>query len=300
MKNIDITIEDLMKNGMLLQDIPEEQRTPEKCLAAVHQNGFSVKYVPVGKRTPEICLAAVRQSGWALEYLPSSINPSEIFLAAVQQDWRALEYVPIDMRTYELCLEAVSQDGCALEHVPADMRTQEFYVAAARMMSMQHYNTHNKIMKINIKKIVKEAVIPSYAKEGDAGLDLVATTRLYDEDNNCISYGTGIAIEIPKGFVGLIFPRSSIFKKSLILSNSVGVIDSGYRGELIVKYKEKECITGKFKSNNGQNSRYYPLHYNVGDKIAQLIIIPYPTIEFIEKEELSTSERDGSGFGSTD
>ena len=86
-------------------------------------------------------------------------------------------------------------------------------------------------MIVNIKKIHPEAVIPSYAKAGDAGMDLIATS-IISETPSQITYGLGISLEIPKGFVGLVFPRSSIRKTGLQLSNSVGVIDSGYRGEL--------------------------------------------------------------------
>jgi dUTP pyrophosphatase len=89
-------------------------------------------------------------------------------------------------------------------------------------------------MKVNIKKLDEKAVIPKYAKNGDAGLDLVAISR--KETDNYIEYGTGLAIEIPDGFVGLLFPRSSISKMGLSLANSVGVVDSGYRGGI------KECV----------------------------------------------------------
>lgn len=80
-------------------------------------------------------------------------------------------------------------------------------------------------MKLKIKKLHPNAVIPQYAKLGDAGLDLVATSLTLDEDNNLV-YGTGLAFEIPTGYVGLLFPRSSNSKKDLILANHVGVIDS--------------------------------------------------------------------------
>ena len=80
-------------------------------------------------------------------------------------------------------------------------------------------------------------------------------------------------MEIPEGFVGLVFPRSSIRKYDLTLSNSVGVIDSGYRGEL----------QATFKKTNGLDS----LAYKVGDRIAQIMIIPYPPIQFVEVDELS-------------
>lgn len=80
-------------------------------------------------------------------------------------------------------------------------------------------------MEIKIKKLCDSAVIPSYAKSGDAGMDLVAISKIFDKYGN-VEYGTGLAMEIPKGYVGLLFPRSSIFKQDLSLANAVGVIDS--------------------------------------------------------------------------
>jgi dUTP pyrophosphatase len=139
-------------------------------------------------------------------------------------------------------------------------------------------------MKVRIKKLNENAVIPSYAKDGDAGMDLVAT-RIISNTTFDVSYGTDLAMEIPNGFVGLVFPRSSIRKYELALSNSVGVIDSGYRGEL----------QATFKKTNGLDS----LAYKVGDRIAQIMIIPHPPIEFEEADELSDTERGDGGFGST-
>jgi dUTP pyrophosphatase len=139
-------------------------------------------------------------------------------------------------------------------------------------------------MQVKIKKLNQYAVIPKYAKDGDAGLDLVATSKLSNTSFQ-VSYGTGLAMEIPKGFVGLVFPRSSIRNTELQLSNSVGVIDSGYRGEL----------QATFNKTRGFGS----IAYDIGDKIAQIIIIPYPPIEFEEVEELNNTERGEGGFGST-
>ena len=142
-------------------------------------------------------------------------------------------------------------------------------------------------MRVNIKKIHPNAVIPSYAKSGDAGMDLVATT-IISETLGSITYGLGIALEIPEGFVGLVFPRSSIRKTNLQLSNSVGVIDSGYRGELQATFNKIQGIDNVEREN-----------YKVGDRVCQIIIIPYPPIEFNEVSELSNTERGEGGFGST-
>lgn len=140
-------------------------------------------------------------------------------------------------------------------------------------------------MHVNIKKLHKDAVIPKYAKDGDAGLDLTAISSKTDEYGNVV-YGTGLAIEIPKGYVGLIFPRSSISKTVLSLCNSVGVIDSGYRGEIMLKYRVA----------SRQENRFV---YSIGERIGQLIIMPYPKVELVEVDELSDTERGENGFGST-
>jgi dUTP pyrophosphatase len=142
-------------------------------------------------------------------------------------------------------------------------------------------------MKVKIKKIHPDAVIPSYAKNGDAGMDLVATS-IIGETLGSITYGLGIALEIPEGFVGLVFPRSSIRKTNLQLSNSVGVIDSGYRGELQATFNKIQGVDNVDREN-----------YKVGDRVCQIMIIPHPTIEFNEVEELSNTERGEGGFGST-
>jgi dUTP pyrophosphatase len=140
------------------------------------------------------------------------------------------------------------------------------------------------IVNVNIKKLHPNAVIPSYSKDGDAGMDLTIT-RIIENTTFSVSYGFGIAIEIPKNYVGLIFPRSSVRNQDLILSNCVGVIDSGYRGE----------IQATFKKTNGLDG----MKYNIGDRGAQIIIIPYPQVKFNEVQELSDTERGSGGFGST-
>lgn len=146
-------------------------------------------------------------------------------------------------------------------------------------------------MEVKIKRLIDTAVIPSYAHDTDAGLDLVATSYEYKENIDCYVYGTGLAVEIPEGYVGLIFPRSSNRKTDVYMCNHVGVIDAGYRGEIMVSFKNrdyaKEAIPQLFKP------------YEVGNKIAQLIIIPYPKIEFKVVDELSTTERGENGHGST-
>lgn len=136
---------------------------------------------------------------------------------------------------------------------------------------------------INIKKTNELAIIPKYAHSTDAGMDLVAVSM--NETDKYIEYDTGIALEIPKGYVGLVFPRSSVSKLDLVQANSVGVIDSSYRNSIKVRFK---------KLKDDGVCRYVP-----GERIAQLIILPYPMIGFNEVEKLSDSDRGLGGFGST-
>jgi dUTP pyrophosphatase len=142
-------------------------------------------------------------------------------------------------------------------------------------------------MKVKIKKLNPSAVIPTYAKDGDAGMDMIAT-KVINENLGSITYGTDIAMEIPKGFVGLIFPRSSIRKTNLQLSNSVGVVDSGYRGEIQATFNKIQGIDDVERDS-----------YKIGDRICQIMIIPHPDIQFAEVEELNNTERGEGGFGST-
>ncbi|MCI5072154.1 dUTP diphosphatase [bacterium] len=136
-------------------------------------------------------------------------------------------------------------------------------------------------MNVKIKKLTNEAVIPAYAKEGDAGMDLTCVS--VDQTEMFVEYGTGLALEIPTGYCGLLFPRSSVSKTGQSLCNSIGLVDSGYRGELRLRYY----------------ARNTDITYKLGDKVGQLLIMPYPSIQFEEVSELSSSERAQGGFGST-
>jgi dUTP pyrophosphatase len=174
-------------------------------------------------------------------------------------------------------------------------------------------------MKLKIKKLTESAIIPSYAKEGDACFDLTATS--INLTDSYIEYGTGIAIEVPEGYVGLIFPRSSVTNKDLMLKNSVGVIDSGYRGEVKFRFNvvrqsirneaTEEEYTRYFSENGITDSnemeyvrskglvRYSSNLYEVGERIGQMMIIPIPTVEFEEVDELTETQRGEGGYGSS-
>jgi len=141
-------------------------------------------------------------------------------------------------------------------------------------------------MKVKIKRLNKLSTIPCYASEGDAGMDLTCTGIDYTQ--NYISYKTGLAFEIPEGYFGMLVPRSSICNKDLILSNSCGILDSKYRGE----------VEFRFKRYNLPSTNYINNTYEIGDRIGQIIILPYPKIEFEEVDNLEETTR-GNGFGSS-
>lgn len=184
-------------------------------------------------------------------------------------------------------------------------------------------------MKVKFKRLNHDAQIPTKAHTADAGFDLYATSRVFDS-HGTVTYGTGIAMEIPDGYVGLVFPRSSVSKYDLNLSNSVGVIDSCYRGEITLKFRPtlmfaQKGYYGKDENDyegiddtelanqevtfNGRNENYpdipygnapfAPRCYEIGERIGQIIIIPYPEIEFELADELSETDRGNGGYGST-
>ena len=157
------------------------------------------------------------------------------------------------------------------------------------ILSTPEYNTQSKIpgVSVKIKKLMSTAVIPTYSKMGDAGMDLTITS-IISETTTDVTYGFGISLEIPIGYVGLVFPRSSVRNYDLSLTNSVGVIDSGYRGEIQATFKKTNWLKGESSKR-----------YDIGERGAQIIIMPFPNVEFIEFKDLSSSERGDGGFGST-
>ena len=138
---------------------------------------------------------------------------------------------------------------------------------------------------MKVKRLYEEALLPTKATEGSAAFDLYAYTEAPLEPCETFKYKTGIALEIPEGSVGLIFPRSGLSTKfGIRLSNCVGVIDSDYRGEIIVAL---------------HNDSYESYMIYRGDRIAQLMIVDIPKIEIEEVAELSDTKRGIGGFGSS-
>lgn len=160
---------------------------------------------------------------------------------------------------------------------PEAVTKQEVYT------DLEHKNIDvGPFIPVGIKKLNDKAVIPTYAKPGDAGMDLTATSKT--DDGDIITYGTSLAFEIPEGYVGLLFNRSSVYKQDLNLTNAVGVLDSGFRGEVMFKFRK---------------TRQMGKEYNIGDRVGQVIVLPYPQVRLIEKTELSETERGTGGHGST-
>lgn len=138
-------------------------------------------------------------------------------------------------------------------------------------------------MNVNFVKSHPKAVVPSYAKDGDAGLDLTAVSK-EDLGNGLFKYNFGLKFEIPKGYAGFIYPRSSVYKKGMMLSNCVGVIDSGYRGEVSAIFS---------------NDRASDTVYEVGERVAQMVIQKTEYINLIPVRNLQDSDRGNGGYGST-
>jgi dUTP pyrophosphatase len=173
-------------------------------------------------------------------------------------------------------------------------------------------------MKIQWKKLHENAKLPYHAKEGDAGVDLVSVSVMIGNKSE-IEYRTGLAVQIPKGYVGLLFMRSSVFNKDIDLTNAVGVLDSGYRGEIMFKYTpnfdywDYALKRKDFQTSLELGEILYHEHaedelrgivlgadtYAVGERIGQLVIVPYVEIESEFVEELEESERGTGGYGST-
>ena len=135
---------------------------------------------------------------------------------------------------------------------------------------------------IKVKKLNKDAVVPKQMTDGAAGYDLTAITMKTSPILNYVEYGTGLAFQIPKGHVGLLFQRSSVSNMDMSLSNAVGVLDSDFTGEVTFRYRQ-----------SGPNI------YKVGDRIGQLVVVPLSNMEMIEVDELDKTQRGEGGYGST-
>ena len=142
-------------------------------------------------------------------------------------------------------------------------------------------------MKVKIKKLNEKAIIPAYGSEFAAGADLYACIdgEITVNPQETAVIPTGVALELPAGYAGLIYARSGLAtKKGLAPANKVGVVDCDYRGEVKVSL---------------HNHSLQPQTVSAGERIAQLVITPYITAEFVLSDELSQTARGAGGFGST-
>lgn len=173
-------------------------------------------------------------------------------------------------------------------------------------------------MNITFKRLLPTAVAPFQKHKGDAGYDLTVAAVSVDEETGIITYDSGLAMEIPEGYVGLVFPRSSIYKTDLSLINCVGVIDSTYRGSITGKFDSRieywDLVKNPNVPNNIENGEFpvYQMEedieraiymkldiYKVGDRFCQIVVVPIATVNFTEVFDLKESSRGESGYGST-
>ena len=137
-------------------------------------------------------------------------------------------------------------------------------------------------MIIPTKKLTPEAKLPEQQHSDDAGFDLYATSKTLDREHRATIFGTGLAFDIPQGYAMFIYPRSSCFKYRALQANCVAVIDSGYHGEVHIVFKGLNC------------------EYQVGERIAQAVVMPIPQVEYFEvTNDFAETERGNGGFGST-
>lgn len=182
-------------------------------------------------------------------------------------------------------------------------------------------------LEIKFKKLDERAVIPSYAHDGDVGMDLTAISVEYDTDNDMYIYHTGLAFESDYHYGIFLFPRSSNRKTEAYLCNHVGIADSAiYRGEIMLCFKNRTSLRqlalearvvafsnaiedgvrteeanrrGMAAWGNAFNNPMMFAPYKVGDRVAQMVVLPYPDVKLIEVENLSETDRGSGGFGST-
>jgi dUTP pyrophosphatase len=141
-------------------------------------------------------------------------------------------------------------------------------------------------MTLKVRRLDPRALLPTRAYPGDAGLDLYALEDWALEPGERASVRTGIAVEIPEGEAGLVLPRSGLAARhGIALVNAPGLIDSGYRGEIVV-----------LLLNTDRSARF---ELAAGDRIAQLVLVRVQTPAVVEVEELATSERGAGGYGSS-
>lgn len=141
-------------------------------------------------------------------------------------------------------------------------------------------------MRMRVRRLDPGLPLPSYARPGDAGLDLLAAEAVVLKPGERAAVPTGLAVEIPQGYAGFVHARSGrALREGLALVNAPGLIDSGYRGEIKVILVNLDPDA--------------PVHVERGDKVAQLVVQPVVRAELLEADDLEASERGAGSFGST-
>ena len=164
--------------------------------------------------------------------------------------------------------------------------------------------TYLKEVTVKFKKRDEKAVIPTYAHDGDVGMDMTAISVEYDAEHDLYIYHTGLSCETDKGYGVFLFPRRSNCKTDAYLTNHVGIVDSAiYRGEIQFRYKNRKPYRKSFREwlsgevDGKRVFKYAP--YNVGDRVGQMVVLRYPHVTIEEVDELSATDRGSGGFGST-
>ena len=206
------------------------------------------------------------------------------------------------MSTYIIRLKDGSWQRYESRHKNRDAVVKEILTRcpdADYIEAMQQVATPNVTVKFN--KLRPDAVKPIKAHPTDAGYDLTATSRVVDNLGNVV-YGFGLAFEIPVGYVGLLCPRSSICDTDLTMTGSIGIIDCDYRGEVTMKFRPTPILQAESRRGADLGFAYLkdaPTLYQLRERIGQLIIIPIPSISFIESDTLSETDRGTGGYGSS-
>ena len=154
-------------------------------------------------------------------------------------------------------------------------------------------------------KLSDGAPLPKHAKSGDAGLDLTTRETVELAPGETKIVGTGVSVEIPEGYFGMVVPRSGLGSRGVTLSNAVGIIDSGYRGEIKAPlHNNKPVVNWERPYDASYNAVLAGLTNSMtvkrGERVCQLVVVPFVTCECVEVDELSGTERGTDGFGSTD
>lgn len=210
------------------------------------------------------------------------------------------EVIKQEEQTNEILVGNVSALDVVADY---DAKIEELIQEIAKLKEQQR-------VIVKFKRLHKDAKVPTYITEDSAGLDITAISMEYDAKNRCMIYHTGLAVQLPKGYVGLLFPKSGIYKTTLNLRNCVGILDGDYTGEVKAYFKDDIEYGSRFllklriwfnrllkKLNIPQPLRSKIRRYEIGDKVIQMIVLPFPKVNFLKVEELDKTERGTKGFG---